>query len=173
MRHQKIMKYDLLLLNSLILTAFVMIVDHAFIHNHLTIIQPLSDQYFDSTDMKQIEKALDEEIKKEDKIIEKIKKKDKKNDKKKTKKSKKERENEEILMKQQIDLEQADIYNEQLYDNYPEEYNDQQENPYYEEDKYYKPQGRPNRLRNRSNEKHYQFSEPMIDQADSVMAYNF
>jgi hypothetical protein len=88
LRHQNIMKHDLLLLNTLIITAFAMIVDHFFIHNHLTIIQPLSDQYFDSTDMKLIEKELDKEIQKEDILIEKIKKNDKKKDKKKSRKEK-------------------------------------------------------------------------------------
>ena len=83
LRHQKIMANDLLLLNTFIVTIFLIILDYGFIHNHLTLIQPLSDQYFDSTDMKQIEKELDKEVIKEQKIIEKIKKKDKKKDKKK------------------------------------------------------------------------------------------
>ena len=47
MKHQAIMEDKLLLINSLILTIFVMIVDQMFIHNNLTIFQPLSDQYFD------------------------------------------------------------------------------------------------------------------------------
>ena len=59
-----------------------------------------------------------------------------------------------------------------MYDNYPEEYNEQQENPYYEEDNYYQSQNRPERLRIRTPSKHYTFSEPQIDEMDNVLAYN-
>ena len=47
MKHQTIMEDKILLVNSIVLTIFVMIVDQMFIHNNLTIFQPLSDQYFD------------------------------------------------------------------------------------------------------------------------------
>jgi Skp family chaperone for outer membrane proteins len=151
------MKSDVLLLTSLVTTVFIMILDHMFIHNHLTLVQPLSDQFFDSTDMKIIEKELDKEIKKEEKLIEKMKE---NGDKKKKKKS------------EEINLNNDEIYNEQMYDNYPEEYNDQQENPYYEEDNYYQPQHKPERLRLRTQSRHYAFSEPQIDQMGSIMAYN-
>jgi hypothetical protein len=164
LRHQKLMQNDLLLLNTLIITIFVIILDYGFIHNHLTLVQPLSDQFFDSTDMKQIEKDLDKEVIKEQKIIEKIKKKDKKKDKKKKR---------EIVEETPINLENEEVYNEQLYDNYPEDYNEQQENPYYEDDSIYKVQTKPDRLRIRTpNQKHYAYSEPMIDSMDSILAYN-
>ncbi len=163
LRHENLMKHDVLLLTTLIVTAFAMIVDHMFIHNHLTIIQPLSDQYFDSTDMKLIEKELDKEIKKEEKLIEKIKEKAPKDNKKNKDKKKK---------KEEVKLDEEDIYNEQLYDNYPEQYNEQQENPYYEDDDFYQPQNKPDRLRVRTPSKHYAFSEPQIDQMDSILAYN-
>ena len=158
LRYENLMKHDVLLLTSLIITVFIMILDHMFIHNHITLVQPLSDQFFDSTDMKLIEKELDKEIKKEEKLIEKMKENgDKKKKKKKGKK---------------IDLNNEEVYNEQMYDNYPEEYNDQQENPYYEEDNFYQPQQRPERLRIRTPSRHFAFSEPQIDQMDSIMAYN-
>jgi hypothetical protein len=174
LRHQNIMKHDLLLLNTLIITAFAMIVDHFFIHNHLTIIQPLSDQYFDSTDMKLIEKELDKEIQKEDILIEKIKKKDEKKEKKKSRKEKKIQEelDAELIKEANIDLNKEDFYNEQLYDNYPEDYNEQQENPYYNDNEDYRIQKRPDRLRVRTPEKHYAFSEPLLDNADNILAYN-
>jgi phosphate starvation-inducible protein PhoH len=114
--------------------------------------------------MKQIEKDLDKEVIKEQKIIEKIKKKDKKKDKKKKR---------EIVEETPINLENEEVYNEQLYDNYPEDYNEQQENPYYEDDSIYKVQTKPDRLRIRTpNQKHYAYSEPMIDSMDSILAYN-
>ena len=178
LRYENLMKHDVLLLTSVIITVFAMIIDHMFIHNHLTIIQPLSDQYFDSTDMKIIEKQLDKEMKKEEKLIEKIKEKssDKKKDKKdktdKKDKSDKKEKKDKTYKKEKINLEEEDIYNEELYNNYPEEYNEQQENPYYEEDTFYQPQNRPDRLRARTPSKHYAFSEPQIDQMDNILAYN-
>ena len=53
------------------------------------------------------------------------------------------------------------------------EYNEQQENPYYEDDSKYSVQRKPDRLRIRTpNQKHYAYSEPMIDSMDSILAYN-
>ena len=52
-----------------------MIVDQMFIHNNLTIFQPLSDQYFDdNVQIKITEKQLDQEIKEDidPKILSKI-----------------------------------------------------------------------------------------------------
>ena len=78
MKHQSIMEDKILLVNSIVLTIFVMIVDQMFIHNNLTIFQPLSDQYFDdNAQIKITEKQLEQEIK-EEKMIEKMKKKKKK-----------------------------------------------------------------------------------------------
>ena len=146
-----------------------MILDYGFIHNHLTLIQPLSDQFFDSTNLKDIEKELDKEVIKEQKIIEKIKKKDKKNG----KNGKNGKKKKEIIEDKEINLENEEVYNEQLYDNYPEEYNDQQENPYYDDESNYRVQNKPDRLRVRTpNQKHYAYSEPMIDSMDSILAYN-
>jgi phosphate starvation-inducible protein PhoH len=163
------MQNDLLLLNTLIITIIIMILDYGFIHNHLTLIQPLSDQFFDSTNLKDIEKELDKEVIKEQKIIEKIKKKDKKNG----KNGKNGKKKKEIIEDKEINLENEEVYNEQLYDNYPEEYNDQQENPYYDDESNYRVQNKPDRLRVRTpNQKHYAYSEPMIDSMDSILAYN-
>ena len=66
MKHQTIMEDKILLVNSIVLTIFVMIVDQMFIHNNLTIFQPLSDQYFDdNAQIKITEKQLEQEIKEE------------------------------------------------------------------------------------------------------------
>ena len=60
LRHQKIMENNVLLVNTFFITIFVMVVDQMFIANNLTIFQPLSDQYFDSTPMSVIKQELDE-----------------------------------------------------------------------------------------------------------------
>lgn len=59
-RHQKIMENNVLLVNTFFITIFVMIVDQMFISNNLTIFQPLSDQYFDSTPMSVVKQELEE-----------------------------------------------------------------------------------------------------------------
>jgi len=81
LRHQELMSNELLFINSIIITVFLIILDHLFIHNHLTPLQSLSDQYFDDIDIVQLEQELlDEE--KEERV-------DKKDKKKKGSKSKK------------------------------------------------------------------------------------
>ena len=66
MKHQSIMEDKILLVNSVILTIFAMIVDQMFIHNNLSIFQPLSDQYFDdNAQIKITEKQLEQELKEE------------------------------------------------------------------------------------------------------------
>lgn len=83
LRHQCILSNEVLFINSIIITVFLIILDHLFIHNHLTPLQSLSDQYFDDVDIVQLEKELEEED------TEKSEKKKKK----KNKKSKKEKNN--------------------------------------------------------------------------------
>ena len=53
------MENNVLLVNSFFITIFVMIVDQMFILNNLTIFQPLSDQYFDSTPINVVKQELD------------------------------------------------------------------------------------------------------------------
>lgn len=139
------MQNDKLLINSIILTIFAMIVDQMFIHNNLSIFQPLSDQYFDDNpQIKVIEKQLDEEIK-EDKIIDKMTKKNNKKNKKKKK------------------INREDYFKDEK----AKEYNDSQENPYNpnEEEVY---ETRPRRLptHREDDEKHYTFYEPSLEQSD-------
>ena len=147
LRHQNLMANDKLLINTVLLTVFVIIVDHMFIHNHITLNQSLAEQHIDNTDIKIMEQQLEDEIRKEDKIIEKMKKKKKSKSKKQLK-----REKEEVLREKSFDDEVANNYNEQ------------QEIPYdAEEEKY---QRRPRRLPERDEDKHYQFYEPNLEQAD-------
>ena len=104
MKHQSIMENNRLLINTFIITIFVMIIDQMFIHNNLSIFQPLSDQYFDdNAQIKVIEKELEEEIK-EQKIIEKMKKK------RNQKKKKKNKEKNHLKMKTQIIIINHKIY---------------------------------------------------------------
>ena len=71
------MPHDKLLINTVLLTVFIIIVDHMFIHNHITLNQSLAEQHIDNTDIKIMEQQLEDEIRKEDKMIEKMKKKKK------------------------------------------------------------------------------------------------
>lgn len=78
LRHQELMSNELLFINSIIITVFLIILDHLFIHNHLTPLQSLSDQYFDDIDIVQLEQELDKELLDEEKEEKKKKKKSKK-----------------------------------------------------------------------------------------------
>lgn len=143
LRHQQVMPLDKLLINTIIVSIFAMIVDHMFVHNHLSIFQPLSDQYFDDNpEIKIVEKELEKEIK-EDKMIEKMKKKKNKKNKKKNAEQDRER---------------------TFEDHNAEKYNREQEDPYNPENEY---ERRPSRLpKFREDEfKHYTFYEPSLEQA--------
>ena len=144
MKHQNIMDDKRLIVNTIILTIFVMIVDQMFIHNNLTIFQPLSDQFFDdNAQIKIIEKELDKEIK-EEKMLEKMKKK---------KKSKSKRELKDKEREKSFEDENA------------ENYNKSQDVPYNESEEY---ERRPRRLptHREDDEKHYTFYEPSLEQTD-------
>ena len=146
LRHQNLMPNDKLLVNTILLTVFVIIVDHMFVHNHITLNQSLADQHIDNTDIKIMEKQLEDEIRKEDKMIEKMKKKKKKS------------------KKQQIKEKKEAIREKSFEDEVANSYNEQQEIPYDPEEEYY--QRKPRRLPDRDDKKHYQFYEPNLEQAD-------
>ena len=121
-----------------------MIIDQMFIHNNLSIFQPLSDQYFDdNAQIKVIEKELEEEIK-EQKIIEKMKKK---------KKSKKEKEEQR---EKSFEDENADYYNKS------------QDIPYNEDNDRLEYERKPRRTptHREDDEQHYTFYEPTLEQED-------
>jgi serine/threonine protein kinase len=63
LRHQKIMANDILLINSVILTLFMIIVDHMFINNHPSPFDK-SDDYIDEDEVKKIKKKIKKEKKK-------------------------------------------------------------------------------------------------------------
>jgi hypothetical protein len=139
------MENNRLLINTFIITVFGMLVDQMFIHNNLTIFQPLSDQYFDdNAQIKVIEKELEQEIK-EQKIIEKMKK--------SKSKSKSKKEIKEDAREKSFEDESADYYNKS------------QDEPYDETEEY---ERRPNRLptRREDDERHYTFYEPSLEQVD-------
>lgn len=163
LRHQKIMENNVLLVNTFFITIFVMIVDQMFIANNLTIFQPLSDQYFDSTPMSVVKQELDE-ISIEDvetKNIESGEEKDKK--KKKSKKNKKIKQNNQPVSNNHINLGNEDLYHsnedEMYYNNY---YNESQ-------------QQRPERyIDDTYGGRGYNFQEPTLDNDYnfSVEAFN-
>jgi hypothetical protein len=97
LRNQEIMSNELLFINSVIITVFLIILDHLFIHNHLTPLQSLSDQYFDDMDIIELEKEL--ELEKVDD--------DESNKSKKSKKSKK-------IKKSKINNENVDNISEKM-----------------------------------------------------------
>lgn len=72
LRHQKLMNNELLIINAIILTLFIIILDHLFISGHITPFEPLTYEYIDENEIIDIK----EELKKEEK---KKKKKNKKN----------------------------------------------------------------------------------------------
>jgi hypothetical protein len=154
------MENNVLLVNTFFITIFVMIVDQMFISNNLTIFQPLSDQYFDSTPMSVIKQELNEnpiediEVNKNELDEEKPKK----------KKSKKNKKNNKLVSNNQINLDNEDLYHsneDEMY--YNEYYNKSQ-------------QRRPNRyednnannttndaLSNTYDRRGYNFQEPTLD----------
>lgn len=172
------MENNVLLVNSFFITLFVMIVDQMFIANNLTIFQPLSDQYFDSTPISAIQKELDEtpindlidieseavEVAEAAEIEEKLKKKYK------TKKSKKSKTNNKknnkvnnTVSNNQIDLKNEDLY----YNNEDEMYY----NEYYNEPQ----QQKPSRYTEPGyHERGYDFQEPTLnnDNYFSIEAFN-
>jgi hypothetical protein len=187
LRHQKVMENNVLLVNSFLITLFVMIVDQMFIANNLTIFQPLSDQYFDSTPFSVVEKELEEtpiyDIESEPELEEDT---PNKNKTKKSKKSKKSKTNNKInntvnnktnntvnnktnnKINNTVSNNKIDLTNEDLY------YNNEDEmyyNQYYNEPQQQKPQ---RYIEPDYNERGYDFQEPTLnnDNYFSVEAFN-
>jgi hypothetical protein len=67
LRHQKIMNNELLLVNTIILTLFIIILDHLFISGHITPFEPLTYEYIDENEIIDIQKELKKEEKKKKK----------------------------------------------------------------------------------------------------------
>ena len=148
------MENNVLLVNSFFITIFVMIVDQMFILNNLTIFQPLSDQYFDSTPINVVKQELD--IEENNGELEDNVEKEKPKKKKKSKKNKvKVVENK---VNQVIDDSQINLNNEDLY--YSNDDYQQQRPERYVDDTY--------------GGRGYDFQEPLLnnDYNFSVDAYN-
>lgn len=75
LRHQKITNNELLIINSIILTLFMIVLDHMFISGHITPFEPLKYEYIDENEIIDLKK----EIKKEEKKKKKAERKEKKN----------------------------------------------------------------------------------------------
>jgi hypothetical protein len=75
LRHQKLMNNELLLVNAIILTLFLIILDHLFISGHITPFEPLTYEYINEKELKKLEKEIKKEKKKEKKLKKKNKKK--------------------------------------------------------------------------------------------------
>jgi len=67
LRHQKLMNNELLLANTIILTLFMIILDHLFISGHITPFEEMKYEYIDEEDINDIEKQLNKEKKKKKK----------------------------------------------------------------------------------------------------------
>jgi hypothetical protein len=67
LRHQQLMSTELLLANSIVLTLFMIILDHMFIKGHISPFQSLSDQYFNEEDIIDLKKEIEKEEKKKKK----------------------------------------------------------------------------------------------------------
>jgi hypothetical protein len=162
------MENNVLLVNSFLITLFVMIVDQMFIANNLTIFQPLSDQYFDSTPISIIKQELDEspindleDVQTEINQDEEEQPKKKKS--KKLKKSKKNKKTQQVSENKVIDLNDENIY----YNNEDEMYYNQ----YYDDSQ----QQRPERyVDDTYGGRGYNFQEPVLnnDYNFSIDAFN-
>ncbi len=118
LRYQSMMKGEILLANTLVITVYYIILDHIFISNHENLISNSTDAYFDSDEIDNIKDELEKENKKD--------KKRRKKDKKKQKESDKEPVNIEQIQKE---LDQNDQRELQLIDyNHPSKITAQCEN---------------------------------------------
>jgi hypothetical protein len=118
LRYQSMMKGEILLANTLVITVYYIILDHIFISNHENLISNSTDAYFDSDEINNIKDDLDSEDKKE--------KKRRKKEKKKQREFEKEPVNIKELQKQ---LDMADKRELQLIDyNHPSKITAQSEN---------------------------------------------
>jgi hypothetical protein len=155
------MENNVLLVNSFFITIFVMIVDQMFILNNLTIFQPLSDQYFDSTPINVVKQELDiednnGELEDNNEELENNVEKEKPKKKKKSKKNKVKVIGNKV--NKVIDESQINLNNEDLY--YSNDDYQQQRPERYVDDTY--------------GGRGYDFQEPLLnnDYNFSVDAYN-
>jgi hypothetical protein len=63
LRHQKLMSNELLLANSVVVTLFIIVLDHVFISGHMSPFESMSDTYFDNEEIDKIKQELKEEEK--------------------------------------------------------------------------------------------------------------
>ena len=61
LRHQYLMSNQILIINSVILTLFVIVLDHIFINGHISPLEPLNYEYVDEEEIKKIEKQIKKE----------------------------------------------------------------------------------------------------------------
>lgn len=61
LRHQYLMTNQILIINSVILTLFVIVLDHIFINGHVSPFEPLNYEYVDEEEIKKIEKQIKKE----------------------------------------------------------------------------------------------------------------
>ena len=78
LRHQKLMPNDILLINSVILTLFLIILDHILISGHISPFESLSEQYFDEKEIINLQEEIKREEKQRRKEIKKQKKEEEK-----------------------------------------------------------------------------------------------
>lgn len=144
-----------------------MIVDQMFIANNLTIFQPLSDQYFDSTPMTVVKQEIEEEPVNDENIEELVEAEEQKEE-KKSKKTKKNKKNKKLKKtNNEVNLNNEDLY----YSNDDEMYYNQ----YYNQPQ----QQRPDRYNDNAvsdtyGDRGYDFQEPTLnnDYNFSVEAFN-
>ena len=72
-RYQNMMKGEILLANTLVITVYYIILDHLFISKHENLISTSTDSYFDSDEINNIKDELEIEEKKNKKKARKIK----------------------------------------------------------------------------------------------------
>jgi hypothetical protein len=73
LRNQKLMNNELLLVNTIVLTLFIIILDHLFISGHITPFESLKYEYINEEEIDDIKKEIKKKEKK-DKKLKKIKK---------------------------------------------------------------------------------------------------
>jgi uncharacterized membrane protein len=78
LRHQKLMPNDILLINSVILTLFIIILDHILISGHISPFESLTEEYFDEYEINNLKEEIEKEERQKRKEYKKQKKEEKK-----------------------------------------------------------------------------------------------
>jgi len=120
LKHQNIMSTEILLANSVVLTLFILILDHIFISGHLTPFESLDDQYFDTEEINKLKEDI--EIEEEDLELE--EKKIKKDKKKKHKKNKRKQDLEKTVELQNYHENQIVEESQFIKNNHPNNFSD-------------------------------------------------